>query len=115
MLSSQHQALSRARTEKENAMMNEKWYGMRIIVLLVVALVLATFAVNAKAENPNLKDGGMEVTPWGRCDENNVPLACVMVKRGDKLYLVVHDAKGELRIFIIEDDKPKLIWARDTI
>lgn len=67
---------------------------------------------SAKAEYIDLSQGGMQVSQPMRCDEDR-PQVCVIVEKDDKLYIVVLDTNGEVKIFLIENGEPRLIWARD--
>ena len=85
------------------------------IVRWCIILSLAFFTVSvAKAEYIDLSNGGIQITAPMRCDEE-VPQVCVVVVYEEKEYLVVLDQKGERKIYRIEDEKPVLIWDRDSI
>lgn len=79
---------------------------------LLLALLLVSFP--AHAEYIDLSQGGKEISPWMRCDEEQ-PQVCVIVQKDDKQYLVVHDRKGELRIYEIVGKILVVIWDRETI
>lgn len=83
-------------------------------IALVIMFILAFVIADAKAEYIDLSQGGMIISEMVRCDEER-PLVCVVVLYEKKRYLVVHDTKGEYRIYLLDGDELKLIWAREII
>ena len=75
---------------------------------------LLMFPIVGNAQYLDLSNGGIQITAPMRCDEE-VPQVCVVVVYEEKEYLVVLDQKGERKLYEIVNEKPVLIWDRETI
>ena len=75
---------------------------------------LLMFPIVGNAQYLDLSKGGIQITAPMRCDEE-VPQVCVIVVKDEKQYLVVLDQKGERKLYEIVNEKPVLIWDRETI
>ena len=75
---------------------------------------LLMFPIVGNAQWLDLSNGGIQITAPMRCDEE-VPQVCVVVVYEEKEYLVVLDQKGERKLYEIVNEKPVLIWDRETI
>lgn len=97
-------------------MLNEKYFPIRLTILIIIAIILGAMAGEARAQHVDLQDG-MQLTPFMPCKEDDSPnrLLCVIIEKEGKQYLLFLDRKGEFKIFIIEDDTPRLIWAREMV
>ena len=86
----------------------------KALVIAIIAFLLIVLGGTTKADYIDLSDGGVIVSETIRCDETpNYPLACVVVEKDSKRYVVVLDTKGEYKIYDVETGK--LIWQRDSI
>jgi len=88
----------------------------RKVVAVAVIFAILFFLGNtpSKAQYIDLTQGGVIISQPMRCDEDR-PLACVVVLKDDVRYLVVLDAKGEYKIYVLDGDVLKLLWHRETI
>ncbi len=76
-------------------------------------LALAFFLVDVNAAYIDLSGG--DVVAKALCTKEKKQYLCVAVSHNDLMFVVLVDEKGEYEIYLAEDDKSTLIWARDMI
>lgn len=79
-----------------------------LFILLFVSFV-------AQAQYIDLSKGGQIIAQPVQCEKGGSRYVCVPVAHEGKYYLVLIDQKGEAFIYELVNEKPKLIWSRDTI
>jgi len=79
-------------------------------ILLAILMVLS---FTAHAEYINLT--GANVLSQGLCEDNKKVVLCAVLLFKGEHYIAMVDEKGGYKIFIIKDDKPELIWYRDSV
>ena len=84
----------------------------RILIVLAVCVVVG-WMENSKADYIDLDDADV-LQPPIRCDTDK-PLVCFLVEKDEKIYIVVHDQKGELLILEVQGKELILIWGRELI
>jgi len=76
-------------------------------------LILLFVAMQAHAQYINLEGG--DVLRQGYCRYSKEAYNCLEIKKDGKVYHLLYDEKGELAIYLVEGDKAKFIWSRNSI
>lgn len=85
-----------------------------IIALMVALLALAFHPAFAKnPQHPEIDLEGGEVVAQAVCEFEHKDYACIGVKKDEKMYLVLLDAKGEFAIVLVTEREPQFLWRRD--
>lgn len=92
--------------------MSDKLYYLRVTVLAIILLGVVT---SVKAEYIDLSQGGQMKSDWVMCQDKGETFACAVVSFKNKNYVVLHDQKGERRIYVIEGEELILLWDREGI
>lgn len=79
-------------------------------ILLTILMVLS-FTVHADYINLT----GAKILAQGMCEDSKKVVMCAVLEFKGENYVAMVDEKGEYKIFIIKDDKPELIWSRDSV
>ena len=82
---------------------------------VIVAVLFAAFLCGqVRADYIDLR--GSEVLNQGQCKHTDGRVyLCVAVSNGGKFYNVLLDEKGEVAIYIINERKALLLWARSSV
>jgi hypothetical protein len=79
--------------------------------LILIATFL--FSMNAGATYIDLRKG--VVIAKAPCKDSGKQYTCVGVELDDEVYVVLLDNKGEFAIYLLSENGPELIWARDLV
>lgn len=84
-------------------------------IKVIVAVLLAAFLYGvAHADYIDL--AGSAVVSQGQCKHTDGRVyLCVAVSNNEKVYNVLLDEKGEVAIYLINQGKAQLIWARGSV
>lgn len=92
----------------------DTFFRIRKVVYCLAFLAFLLVCANvARADYIDLTGG--DVVSQEPCVVNNKKFLCVVVQKGEDIYMVLIDQKGEHSIYKSIKNEAVLIWARDAV